>query len=53
MLRNFVYLNLSNRPWQKQPVCKGGKFKQTWPQGYKTFFMLSSIEHKISTAQEN
>ena len=24
----------------------------TWPQGYKTFFMLNSTEHKISTAQK-
>ena len=30
------------------------KTKQlTWPQGYKTFFMLNSIEHKISTANKN
>ena len=24
-----------------------------WPQGYKTFFMLHSTEHEISTAHEN
>ena len=26
---------------------------QTWPQGYKTFFMLSSTKHNISTAHKN
>ena len=25
----------------------------TWPQAYKTFFMLNSTEHKISTANIN
>ena len=24
-----------------------------WPQGYKTFIMLNSTEHKISTAHKN
>ena len=24
--------------------------KKSWPCGYKTFFMLNQIEHKISTA---
>ena len=26
---------------------------ESWPRGYKTFFMLNSTEHKISTAQKN
>ena len=25
---------------------------KTWPQGYKTFFMLKSVEHKIQPAQK-
>ena len=30
------------------------EFKQLiWPQGYKTFFMLNSTGHEISTAQKN
>ena len=28
-------------------------FHETWPGGYKTFFMLNSAEHKISTALKN
>ena len=26
---------------------------ETWRQGYKTFFMLNSTEHEISTAHKN
>ena len=26
--------------------------KMIWPQGYKTFFMLNSAEHEISTAHK-
>ena len=25
----------------------------SWPRGYKTFFMLNSTEHEISTAHKN
>ena len=25
----------------------------TWPRGYKTFLMLNSAEHEISTAHKN
>ena len=25
---------------------KGGIQKHTWPRGYKTFFMLNSVEHE-------
>ena len=40
--------------------CWDGQFEQvsvpfktlSWPRGYKTFFKLSSAEHKISTADE-
>ena len=35
---------------------RGGNHKYTimiWPRGYKTFFMLNSTEHKISTAHTN
>ena len=28
------------------------KQKQTWPRGYKTFFVLNSTEHEISTAHK-
>ena len=28
------------------------KQKQTWPRGYKTFFMHNSTEHEISTAHK-
>ena len=27
-------------------------YKMFWPQGYKTFFMLNSSEHEISTADQ-
>ena len=26
---------------------------KAWPKGYKTFFMLNSTEHEISTAHKN
>ena len=26
--------------------------KQLWPQGYKTFFMLNSVEHEILNAHK-
>ena len=28
-------------------------YQHTWPRGYKTFFMLNSTDHDISTAHEN
>ena len=28
-------------------------FSNTWPRGYKTFFVLNSTEHEISTAHKN
>ena len=31
----------------------GPTFSRTWPQGYKTFFMLNSTDNEISTAHEN
>ena len=46
-----ISLNLTNYLFSsKQPKVKT---KQYRPRGYKTFFMLISIEHEISTAHEN
>ena len=41
----------------KNDECIDGKFvlyeNSTRPQGFKTFFMLNSTEHEISTAYKN
>ena len=32
--------------------CFGYSFAEAWPRGYKTFFMLNSVEHKILNAHK-
>ena len=34
-------------------ICSGILKYMTRPRGYKTFFMLNSIEYEISTAHKN
>ena len=34
---------------EMQAPIKPSNLPQTWPRGYKTFFMLKSTEHEIST----
>ena len=36
--------------FKNKPVCFQGK--QTLPRGYKTFFMLTSVEHENSNAHK-
>ena len=38
----YTYLPLWLKYW--------AGFSQTWPRGYKTFFMLNSAEHEILNA---
>ena len=37
--------------WQGKVPCYS-RITQTWSQGYKTFFMLNSAEHEISSAHK-
>ena len=34
-------------------VASKEELSEIWPQGYKTFFMLNSVENEISTAYKN
>ena len=34
-------------------ICSNQDRTDVWPRGYKTFFMLNSTEHEISTAHKN
>ena len=34
-------------------ICDKYENLMNWPLGYKTFFMLNSTEHEISTAYKN
>ena len=38
---------------KQQIFCVPAKIQTIIPRGYKTFFMLNSIEHEISTAHKN
>ena len=40
------------RPWFDVILNSGGVGSPTWPQGYKTFFVLNSIEQEILNAHK-
>ena len=46
------YLNLLGRKFQHSSNKQAG-LRMTRPQGYKTFFMLYSTEHEISTTDKS
>ena len=54
-VRQFrIFTNTRSRDWG---ICliqatKKGEKNTTWPQGYKTFFMHNSAEHKIYLAHK-
>ena len=45
------FLSFLTMKWMEIP--DGSRVRFTRPQGYKTFFMLNSTEHEISTAHKN
>ena len=47
----FLVKRLNDYHLPSQPTPKTTlHYRYIWPQGYKTFFMLSLVEHEISTA---
>ena len=49
------YFFVPAQPGFKEDHCqqfRASALWVTWPRGYKTFFMLNTTEHKISTAHE-
>ena len=52
----FKTEDVMDKQCSPRPYCWCGSglilFALTWPRGYKTFFMLNSIEHEIFSAHK-
>ena len=51
LIINILFKTVLNSSPDHISVSRIFKF-QTWPQGYKTFFMLNSVEHEILNAHK-
>ena len=54
-LQSRIPADLNLHFFPKQDILKVSllRVKKNWPRGYKTFSMLNSAEHEISTAHKN